>query len=194
MKKHTKEQFSQSTLNEVRPLPGSRVTTTPAHTQGASVPVSGALAKGIPHCPNFWGIFYIFHSRSMAGITGKKRRSPKSKSDISFFSQAKKFRPSTTGGPCAPRGCVRMSCCTRVSSGSARVVVGVPNSKAIFRFLPGADLFVDLAMSTFLIPRGCHPAKDGPLTKPRCFSNVSPSTDAGLNIRAASQTGRDDDD
>lgn len=31
---------------QFRPLPGSRVTTTPAHTQGAGVPVSGAPVKG----------------------------------------------------------------------------------------------------------------------------------------------------
>ena len=32
--------------SELRPAPGSRVTTTPAHTQGAGVPVSGAPVKG----------------------------------------------------------------------------------------------------------------------------------------------------
>lgn len=36
-------------LNLFRPLPGSRVTTTPAHTQGAGVPVYGAPVKGKIH-------------------------------------------------------------------------------------------------------------------------------------------------
>lgn len=107
-----KEQFSQSSL-EVRPLPGSRVTTTPAHTQGASVPVSGALAKGLAASQNF-GNFLIFRLCSTTGITGKKRRSPKLKSDISFFSRPKNCDHLRQVG-LGLRGCVRRSsCCTRV--------------------------------------------------------------------------------